>query len=126
MYNAYKDKGRYGSTCIHSDVADAVNLMPFATNDGITNNGAAIWTIFRREDFEALDEFMRIRFHVGIHQQKIYLTSEDLCDLERQTGIRPYVFHQRPGDMVFIPAHCVHQVSRMLDHSLTTSKLYAR
>jgi lysine-specific demethylase 3 len=109
MYMAYKDKARYGSTRIHMDVADALNLMVFASN-----NGFAIWHIFRRQDAELLAQFMGERFKRNgnmILQQMIYLSDDDLAELWHTYRIRPYVIYQRAGDMVFIPAGCPHQVS---------------
>jgi hypothetical protein len=42
MYNAYADGEDDGSTCLHGDVADALNLMVYASDDG-----SAIWHVFR-------------------------------------------------------------------------------
>lgn len=107
-YFAYKDIRGCGSTRLHGDVADAVNLMAYACKDE-----EAIWHVFRRQDFEGVTDWMRIRFKCRghpIHRQKYYLTDEDLDDLLLTKGIRPYVIKQRSGGMVFIPAGCAHQV----------------
>lgn len=108
MYNAYADGEDDGSTCLHGDVADALNLMVYASDDG-----SAIWHVFRRQDAEHLAMWMRQRFRcIGhpVHQQKTYLKLDDLTDLRAATGIQPYVIEQRPGEMVFIPVGCAHQV----------------
>jgi lysine-specific demethylase 3 len=39
-----------------------------------------------------------------------YLNDGDLRELEKDTGINPFRFHQRVGDAVFVPAGCAHQV----------------
>jgi hypothetical protein len=50
-----------------------------------------------------------------IHSQHIYLTPELLRRLFEKYGIRPYGVHQYPGEAVFIPAYCAHQVANMVD-----------
>jgi len=56
----------------------------------------------------------------------IYLTPALLRLLAERRDIRPFTIHQRPGDAVFIPAGCAHQVryGNIPDHTrLTTTNL---
>lgn len=113
MYSALFDKGEYGSTRLHVDVADAWNVLVHASKGEA--DGFAEWVVFRREDAEPLAEFLREQgLSVGpghpIHLQKIFLTGEILALLERTKGIRPYRIRQRQGDTVYIPVGCAHQV----------------
>ncbi|KAH9284951.1 Lysine-specific demethylase 3A-A [Echinococcus granulosus] len=48
-----------------------------------------------------------------IHDQRIYLSEEQLEDLKVETGIKPYTVLQFPGDAVFIPSGSVHQVRNL-------------
>jgi len=109
MYIAYKDKIFVGSTKLHLDITDAFNLMTFA--DGV--DGCAIWLIFARSDAAALAEWLHESKGLSdnpIHQHIIFLDSADLDDLFEKKGVRPYVIHQRPGELIFIPAGCAHLI----------------
>ncbi|KAL5108877.1 Lysine-specific demethylase 3A [Taenia crassiceps] len=48
-----------------------------------------------------------------IHDQRIYLSQEQLEDLKVETGIKPYTILQFSGDAVFIPSGSVHQVRNL-------------
>ncbi|VDK20065.1 unnamed protein product [Taenia asiatica] len=48
-----------------------------------------------------------------IHDQRIYLSQDQLEDLKMETGIKPYTVLQFPGDAVFIPSGSVHQVRNL-------------
>ncbi|KAL5970286.1 Lysine-specific demethylase 3A [Taenia solium] len=48
-----------------------------------------------------------------IHDQRIYLSQDQLEDLKVETGIKPYTVLQFPGDAVFIPSGSVHQVRNL-------------
>ncbi|KAA1479430.1 hypothetical protein DENSPDRAFT_855380 [Dentipellis sp. KUC8613] len=110
MYNAYgtlDDDAHHGSTRLHMDVTDAVNILAHAATPPDGAPGGARWTIFHRSDAAALSKFLRESRtpkydDVGdpIHSQAIYLTSRDLQLLEEEHHIVPYVFTQTQGDAV--------------------------
>lgn len=91
------------------DVADAWNLSLYG-------NGA-IWHIVAAEDAPALADFLRTELKADtshenpILQQKTYSSPEMLERLWKVKRIHPFEVLQQPGDMVFIPAGCPHQVS---------------
>lgn len=113
MYNALKDIFQCGSTKLHTDVSDAWNINLY----GFPSSEPAIWLMFRRNQAEALAHALRkldrlkgiSRDGNPILQHRVFLTDTDLEFLAKE-GIRPYVIHQRPGEMIFIPAGCPHQV----------------
>ena len=45
-----------------------------------------------------------------IHGQQYYLDEDSKAALFEETGVMSYRFYQRPGEAVFIPAGCAHQV----------------
>lgn len=117
MYIAFLDKGSYGSTKLHLDVADAWNILLQAGNNG--DDEVAIWLIFCRQDADTIAKFFRdqnIFVHPGhpVHAQQIFVTADMLTLLEEKTGVRPYVVRQRQGDTVFVPALSAHQVRFLL------------
>ncbi|KAI9491390.1 hypothetical protein BDB00DRAFT_766999 [Zychaea mexicana] len=123
MFIAFgSDQGEQGvgTTKLHCDMADAVNVMCHANNtNGDRNHSAAVWDIF---PYESL---MTVRAFVGkianenqvklrgdpIHDQWLYLNDSLLERLEKEHGVKGWRLHQNPGDAVFIPAGCAHQVS---------------
>ena len=122
MYNAqasFESSGSQGSTRLHLDMADAVNIMTYAAPraDGAPGPGCAAWDIFKARDSARLREFLRKRFadsccYQGdpIHAQKFYLDKALLRELYRDWGVVSHRIYQRPGEVVFIPAGCAHQV----------------
>ena len=119
IYNAHAsilDDRHSGSTRLHLDVADAVNILTYAGTTPSGNAGYACWHVFSPEHAPALREYLRtVRQGASIsdpiHDQATYLTPAMLHELYLQHGVRPYVIHQYLGDAVFIPAGCPHQVS---------------
>lgn len=108
MYLATKDLSKTGSTVLHLDVTDAINILPYVHDAQIGRSSGAHWDIFSPNDSE------RIRKYYGtnegqdpIHAQKFYVTPADA----KAMGIRPFVIDQRAGEAVFIPAGCAHQVT---------------
>lgn len=109
-YIAHRDASGCGSTVLHADASDAWNLII---------SGRAEWIIFRRGDGPGLTLWLKTnakashgsKYGSHIHQQETFLTKDDLAKLERDTGIRPFVFSQTAGQMVIIPSGCAHQVS---------------
>lgn len=161
MYNAMASTqaaGSKGSTRLHMDMADALNIMTFASPCPDGSPGCAAWDLFRAEDSDKIRKFLREQFSPTngtaakngngntngngtgnaaanangggansqktkaartnewsgitdpIHGQQFYL-DERLRDLLfKEYGVISYRFYQRPGDAVFIPAGCAHQV----------------
>ncbi|KAH8922964.1 hypothetical protein BT69DRAFT_197152 [Atractiella rhizophila] len=142
MYLAFKSKkgkGGKGSTQLHMDIADAVNVMTFAINeDGTT--GTAAWDIFPASSSDKIREFLyhyqaanpafgcigetaeeriadaKARFDDPIHTQHFYIDEEMLKTLSQDPwNVKAWRIEQKPGEAVFIPAGCAHQVCNMSD-----------
>jgi hypothetical protein len=123
MYNAYgsvQDDRHNGSTKLHMDLTDAVNIMIWAAeNHG--EPGYAVWHIFPAVTSSTLRTFLRDDVGITgpgdpIHSQTIYMTPAMLERLFVKHAIRPYTIRQRPGEAVFIPAGCPHQVGFFIFH----------
>ena len=117
MYNAeatLQDDDHHGSTQLHLDLTDAVNVMIWAANlDG--ESGYAVWHIFAASDLPYLRQFLSeegISKGLGdlVYSQTICMTSALLQHLFDKYGIRPYVINQYVGHAVYIPAGCAYQV----------------
>jgi lysine-specific demethylase 3 len=126
MYNAYAasdKKGTEGSTRLHMDMADAVNIMLHAKQCKNGEPGFATWDLFRAEDASKVRQFLKeefpkddtpFRLSDPIHSQFHYLDNSLLAKLYDKYNVYSYRIHQRPGQAVFIPAGCAHQVSTSL------------
>jgi lysine-specific demethylase 3 len=127
MYNALATEerpGTLGTTKLHMDMADAVNIMVHAESRG-DEEGYAIWDIYRAEDSEHIREYLK-KFpnplvmkvlpdgsspdQDPIHTQSFYLDPIKRKELYQEFGIYSHRIYQRPGQAVFIPAGCAHQV----------------
>ena len=118
MYNATEtvpDDSHHGSTKLHMDVMDALNRMLWAADSQDGKPGCAKWHIFDAIDAPLLCKFAIERGFTNlgdpIHSQMIHLNPQLLKRLFEEYRIRPYTIFQYPGDVVFIPAYCAHQVS---------------
>jgi lysine-specific demethylase 3 len=118
MYNAmasFESAGSKGSTRLHMDMADALNIMTFASPTPDGQPGTAAWDLFRAEDSEKIRQFLKRKFkgafqHDPIHSQQCYLDTTLRHELWTEFGVKSYRIYQKPGEAVFIPAGCAHQV----------------
>jgi hypothetical protein len=118
MYNAQatlQDDDHHGSTRLHLDLTDAVNIMIWAANLPDGKPGYAIWHIFAAADLPLLrlffiEEGVFMGMGDSVHSQTICITPALLRRLSDKYGIRPYVINQYVGQAVYIPAGCAHQV----------------
>ncbi|KAF8211605.1 Clavaminate synthase-like protein [Mycena galopus ATCC 62051] len=122
MYNANANReafGSKGSTRLHMDMADALNLMTYAAPDADGKAGCAAWDLFRAQDSDKIRKFMRAKFALTgldpIHMQQIYLDDHARRQLWEEYGVKSYRVYQKAGEAVFIPAGCAHQVRNLSD-----------
>jgi len=98
------------------DVADAVNIMQFSSARPDGGEGGAVWDIFAAEDTPKIRSFLRSLGKKNqtaidpIHSQTHYLDTKLMQQLFEVEGVTSYRIFQRPGQAVFIPAGCAHQV----------------
>lgn len=124
MYIAYGssdgEKGK-GTTNLHCDMADAVNIMFYASSVDQTSEdkkvAAAVWDIYPAEDLPKIKKFLaeladdlKIKVVDPIHDQWVYLDATLRSKLWEKYKVRSWRVYQNPGDAVFIPAGCAHQV----------------
>ncbi|KAJ2928502.1 hypothetical protein H1R20_g8572, partial [Candolleomyces eurysporus] len=74
----------------------------------------------RAEDSDKIRNFLRKRHALGphydpIHGQQYYLDDALRAQLYKDTGVCSFRVYQRPGEAIFIPAGCAHQVSNLAD-----------
>jgi hypothetical protein len=110
-----QDNQHSGSTKLHKDLTDAVNIMAWSAPFPDKTPGDALWHIFPPWVVETLSRFLRARAGFTgpgdpVHSQTIYMTPALLELFFIEHGIRPYTVYQCPGQAVFIPAGCPHQV----------------
>jgi hypothetical protein len=121
MYNCNgceREDDPNGSTKLHMDLTDAVNIMLWAGKCSDGTNGFALWHIFSAEMSDIVRQFLQEEGLVEagdlIHSQNIYINRAMRQRLYAKYGIRPAEIYQRPGEAVFIPAGCAHQVRPLL------------
>ncbi|KAI5478095.1 jumonji domain containing protein [Pseudohyphozyma bogoriensis] len=119
--------GGSGSTKLHT-----INLMMWSGDapDGLP--GMAAWDLFRAEDSAAIRDFlyglmakrsikglsreyMAQNMDDPIHGQSFYLDRALREQLFEEKGVRSWRIWQKPGQVVFIPAGCAHQVCNFAD-----------
>jgi lysine-specific demethylase 3 len=130
MYNAWPGSeapGGNGTTRLHMDIADAVNIMLHAsppTGDDVPEEhrpGVAAWDIFRAQDADKLRAFLRKEYsHIDfrddpIHIQRFFIDAKQRVKLYQEYGVRSWRIYQKAGEAVFIPAGCAHQVCNLAD-----------
>ncbi|KAJ7743727.1 hypothetical protein DFH07DRAFT_869890 [Mycena maculata] len=122
MYNAYAnltDRDSKGTTQLHIDMLDALNIMTYASLDSENKDGRAVWDLFRAQDSNKIRRFLQAKFPKNsgdpIHGQEVYLDDNAWRDLWTEHGVKSYRVYQTPGDAIFIPAGCAHQVRNLSD-----------
>ncbi|KAF8341639.1 uncharacterized protein EI90DRAFT_2989408 [Cantharellus anzutake] len=124
MYNAFEaseGEGGKGSTRLHMDMADAVNIMMYAAKRADGSDGHAVWNIYRADDSKLIREFLDEHFPNAIegldpiHTQIHFLDTALRKQLFEEKKVKSYRIVQKPGDAVFIPAGCAHQVCNVGD-----------
>lgn len=136
MYNAYPaadflpdhdpNDGVTGTTNLHLDLTDAVNILLYASPEdycppdhqaksGIPACGA-VWDIFPPSTSASIRSYLH-HLHPDsgiddpIHRQLYYLSEHDLTVLSMEPwNVKSFRIYQNPGDAVWIPAGCPHQV----------------
>ncbi|KAL8291384.1 hypothetical protein RQP46_002362 [Phenoliferia psychrophenolica] len=121
-------EGGQGSTKLHN----AVNLMLWAGDAPDGTPGRAAWDLFRASDSELIREFLyeiiaereqrsdtpaelRKTLDDPIHGQNVYLDETLRARLLAEKGVKSWRIWQVPGQVVFIPAGCAHQVCNFAD-----------
>ncbi|KIK65763.1 hypothetical protein GYMLUDRAFT_39289 [Collybiopsis luxurians FD-317 M1] len=123
MYNAMASnqaRGSKGSTRLHMDMADAVNVMTYAADCPDGSPGCAAWDLFRAEDSVKLRAYLKEKFPNShptdpIHGQQVFLDEDMRKELADKWGVSSFRVYQRPGEAIFIPAGCAHQVCNLAD-----------
>ena len=118
MYHAeatLQDDEHHGSTRLHLDLTDAVNIELWAANFLDGTPGYAIWHIFAADALPVLhlffiEEGIFKGFGDSVHSQVICMTPSMLECLLDKHRIRPYTIRQYAGQAVYIPVGCAHQV----------------
>uniref|UniRef100_A0A0A9DA00 JmjC domain-containing protein n=1 Tax=Arundo donax TaxID=35708 RepID=A0A0A9DA00_ARUDO len=130
MYNGShctSDNQGYIDGCRPSEEVSGVRLGTSQDSAEHQRTGGALWDIFRREDSDKLQDYLRkhaLEFrHIHcnpvkqvihpIHDQTFYLTEEHKRKLKEEYGVEPWTFEQKLGEAVFIPAGCPHQVRNL-------------
>ncbi|KAH9048628.1 hypothetical protein EDB83DRAFT_2170073, partial [Lactarius deliciosus] len=110
---AKQDDSHHGSTRLHCDLTDAVNVCVFAAQQHDGSPGGARWDIFSPEDTARLRKILSVHTEDPVLAQNTYLTPARLRQLELSHDIKAYTFFQHEGEAVFIPVGCAHQVSNV-------------
>lgn len=107
--------GYHGTTRLHADAADAINIMTAAYPRMNSKPGYAAWNIFRKEDVGKVRDFIRETCpdfgYDPIHSHRVFLDNKLRRDLRLKKNVLSWRIHQMPGDAIFLPAGYVHQVS---------------
>lgn len=84
------------------DVADAINIMLYASPRTDGQPGCAVWDLFKAEDADTIRRFLidkyggKVVFTDPIHSQVFYLDSELRKELEEKYGVVSFRVYQYP------------------------------
>lgn len=116
MYNGHA----YTDTMLHMDMADAINFPIYMEGRGEDSDwwsgdeAHALWLLWPRENLGRLQEYLREYFRLDSNIDPINLgdlrITPNMLDEFKARGIQPYVFRQRVGQAVVIPALTPHYV----------------
>jgi [histone H3]-dimethyl-L-lysine9 demethylase len=137
MYNSdgtMTENSSHGSTRLHMDITDALNVMLWAAQQPNGEPGYANWQLFAPRDLDKIRKYLIENGHFKsngdpIHSQSIYITTQMLHKLNVEYGVVPINIAQQPGMAVFIPGGWAHQVcgkmAQFFHHpsTLTTIKI---
>lgn len=90
------------STRLHMDVADAVNVMLYASDREGGEPGCAVWDLFRAEDADKIRQYLKSKFDKShsftdpIHSQLFYLDSAKRKELAEKHGVVSWRVYQYP------------------------------
>jgi [histone H3]-dimethyl-L-lysine9 demethylase len=102
MYNAFtgiEAVDGLGTTRLHMDMADAINIMLYANDPSPGVTGCAVWDIYRAEDSNAIRDFLSVRFknykfHDPIHSQIFYMNEAIRRELFEEKGVISHRIYQ--------------------------------
>jgi [histone H3]-dimethyl-L-lysine9 demethylase len=83
----------------------------------ISRGGAAVWDIFPVTATNHLRRFLKstslLNIDDPVMRQQFYISTPQLEQLKDEHHIVPWRIYQNPGEAVFIPAGCAHQVCNL-------------
>lgn len=111
--------------------ADAVNIMLYSAPLPGETIGYAVWDIYPSSSSGMIRKFLKeeyplehspVQYVDPIHSQYFYLTPVLRRKLYERYAVQSWRIYQKPGDAVFIPAGCAHQVNVTF---YTTSRIHS-
>jgi hypothetical protein len=96
------------STRLHMDVADAVNVMLYASDRPEGQPGCAAWDLFRAEDADKIRLYLKNKFDKThkftdpIHSQLFYLDSNKRKELAERYGVVSWRVYQYPVSLDYV------------------------
>ena len=96
------DFGANNRTRLHMDVADAINIMLYASPRPDGQPGCAVWDLFKADDADTIRVFLKAKyggkvfFTDPIHSQVFYLDSDLRKELEEKYGVVTFRVYQYP------------------------------
>lgn len=130
LYAAFvTTEDQHGTTRFHPDLTDAINIMTHSELCPDGRPGYAVWNIYPPGSYETVkrflgeDEVTDGETSDKIIEQKSFLSPSHRKRLYDKYGIRSWRIEQHPGEAVFIPAGCPHQVKIKFSSYRITSEL---
>ena|SRR5271170_1527217 len=95
--------------------------MTFASTNEVMETeggGSAIWDIFPADASDTIRKYLNVctnnEIDDPILRQTCYISPPQLLELREKYNIIPWRILQNPGEAIFIPAGCAHQVTPLL------------